>query len=381
MRRYFPFLFVLCLVACAQHAGTVRTYYVAADEVDWNYLPSGLNGMMGTMGMPPAGYATMYTQRNMHGIGRTYRKAIYREYTDATFTQLKPRLAQDAYLGILGPILHAEVGDTIQVVFRNHGTHPYSMHPHGVTYQKPSEGAGYADGVAASAKGGDSVAPGATFTYTWDVRESAGPGPADPSSIVWLYHSHVEERRDVNAGLIGAIVVTRRGMARPDGTPADVDRELVESFVAFDENQSWFIDSNIKRFAPNPDKYDKYNVGTPADHQGNLDLLLATGSGPSNIRWTINGYLFASGPVPQMKKGDRVRWYVVTLGEGFNFHTPHWHGNTVLVGGQRTDVIDIAPAQMITADMLPDNPGIWLFHCHVSDHMQAGMAAKYEVLQ
>src|SRR5271170_4345227 len=130
MRRYFPFVLALCLVACAQHAGTIRTYYVAADEVDWNYLPSGLNGMMGTMGMRPAGYSTMYTDRNVHGIGRMYRKAIYREYTDATFTQLKPRLAQDAYLGILGPILHAEVGDTIRVVFRNHGTHPYSMHPH-----------------------------------------------------------------------------------------------------------------------------------------------------------------------------------------------------------------------------------------------------------
>src|SRR5580658_5965722 len=118
MRRYRPFLLALCLVACAQHpGGTVRTYYVAADEVDWNYLPSGLNGMMGTTGMAPTGYPTMYTQRNVHGIGRVYRKAIYREYTDATFTHLKPRLAQDAYLGILGPILHAEVGDTIQVVF------------------------------------------------------------------------------------------------------------------------------------------------------------------------------------------------------------------------------------------------------------------------
>ena len=155
MRRYFPFLFALCLVACSQHSGTVRTYYIAADEVDWNYLPSGLNGMMGTTGMPPAGFATIFTQRNVHGIGRVYRKAIYREYTDATFTQLKPRLARDAYLGILGPIIHAEVGDTIRVVFRNHGTHPYSMHPHGVTYEKPSEGAGYADGVAPAAKGGD----------------------------------------------------------------------------------------------------------------------------------------------------------------------------------------------------------------------------------
>jgi manganese oxidase len=169
-------------------------------------------------------------------------------------------------------------------------------------------------------------------------------------------------------------------MARPDGAPKDVDREVVESLVAIDENQSLFIDDNVKRFAPDPAKYDKYNVGTAADHQGDLDLLLATGSGPSNIRWTINGYQYASGPTPQMKKGDRVRWYVVTLGEGFNFHTPHWHGNTVLLAGQRTDVLNLAPAQMATVDMVPNNVGTWLFHCHVSDHMEGGMASRYEVL-
>jgi hephaestin len=81
-----------------------------------------------------------------------------------------------------------------------------------------------------------------------------------------------------------------------------------------------------------------------------------------------------------MKKGDRVRWYVATLGDFNNAHTPHWHGNTVLIGGMRTDVVAVTSAQMITADMVPDAPGIWLYHCHISDHMLAGMAARYQVL-
>lgn len=34
---------------------------------------------------------------------------------------------------------------------------------------------------------------------------------------------------------------------------------------------------------------------------------------------------------------------------------------------------------MITADMLAANPGIWLYHCHISDHMLAGMIARYQV--
>jgi len=356
--------------------GTLRTYYIAADELDWDYVPSGLDKMMG---MLPEGYAKVYTTRGPNQIGKVYRKAIYHEYTDATFKHLKPRPARDAYLGIVGPIVRAEVGDTIKIVFKNNGTHPYSVHPHGVFYKKASEGSPYADGVAAAAKGGDSVAPGKTFTYTWDVPERAGPGPADPSSIVWLYHSHVDERRDVNAGLVGAIVVTRQGMARPDGTPKDADREFVTLFMEFDENQSWFIDDNIKRFTTKPKKFNKIDIA-PADPKGNFDLLLGTGFGPSNFRWSMNGYQFANMPMPRMKVGEHVRWYLVSIGEGFNFHTPHWHGNTVLINGQRTDVIALSPAQMVTAQMVPDDPGIWLFHCHVSDHMEGGMVARYEVL-
>jgi hephaestin len=29
--------------------------------------------------------------------------------------------------------------------------------------------------------------------------------------------------------------------------------------------------------------------------------------------------------------------------------------------------------------MVPDNIGMWMFHCHVDDHMEAGMMAMYEV--
>jgi manganese oxidase len=44
-------------------------------------------------------------------------------------------------------------------------------------------------------------------------------------------------------------------------------------------------------------------------------------------------------------------------------------------------VIFVASAQMKTVDMVPDNPGIWLFHCHISDHMEGGMSAFYQVLK
>jgi FtsP/CotA-like multicopper oxidase with cupredoxin domain len=58
---------------------------------------------------------------------------------------------------------------------------------------------------------------------------------------------------------------------------------------------------------------------------------------------------------------------------------PHWHGNVVTANQMRTDVGLLLPMGMLVADMVPDNPGQWFFHCHVSDHMRMGMQALYTV--
>ncbi|MBV8206382.1 MAG: multicopper oxidase domain-containing protein, partial [Acidobacteria bacterium] len=64
-----------------------------------------------------------------------------------------------------------------------------------------------------------------------------------------------------------------------------------------------------------------------------------------------------------------------------NFHTPHWHGNLIHYRGQSLDVLPaIGPAQALTADMVPDRAGTWMFHCHLDDHMKSGMQTLYQVL-
>ncbi len=355
--------------------GKTRTYYVAADEVEWNYAPSGRDE---AMGMPFGSVEKSFTQSGPHRIGSIYKKAVYREYTDASFTKLKQRPAGEAYLGLLGPILRGEVGDTIRVVFKNNATHPYGMHPHGVVYAKDSEGADYNNGTTGEDKTDGCVPPGATHIYTWKAADQSGPGPHDPSSILWLYHSHCDELRDVASGLFGFIIVTRRGMARPDGSPRDVDREFATMFIAINENESWYIDDNIQKYTTDPKGIRRDFFGFHAAN-GLVGTIATDGFAASNIKWSINGYIYGNMPMMVMKKGQRVRWYVATLGDFNNAHTPHWHGNTVMVAGQRTDVIAVTSAQMVTADMVPENPGIWLYHCHISDHMLAGMDARYEV--
>jgi hypothetical protein len=72
----------------AASAGKTRTYYVAADEVNWDYAPSGHDEAMG-MAFDDVGKG--YTEPGPHQIGRVYKKAIYREYTDGSFSTLKAR--------------------------------------------------------------------------------------------------------------------------------------------------------------------------------------------------------------------------------------------------------------------------------------------------
>jgi hephaestin len=39
----------------------------------------------------------------------------------------------------------------------------------------------------------------------------------------------------------------------------------------------------------------------------------------------------------------------------------------------------LLPGDMMIADMQPDDVGTWLFHCHVNDHIAAGMQTRYKV--
>ena len=337
-----------------------RTYYIAADEVVWDYAPSGRNQITGQAFTEEAGF---WVTPGPDRLGRVYRKTIFREYTDETFKTLKPRPSEWGHLGILGPLIRAEVGDTIRVVYKNNGHQPFSMHPHGVLYMKDSEGAQYDSGPGPQ---NGAVPPGDTRTYLWAVPERAGPAHGEGSSVLWMYHSHIDEEKDVNAGLVGPLIVTAKGEARPDGSPKDVDREFVAGFVEEDENLSWHFDDNIRQYAQQPKKIVKSeNFAEP--------------SYISNVKETLNGFLYGHMPMPTMRKGERVRWYLFAT-TNFEVHAPHWHGNTVVARHMRTDVTPLLPMDMLVADMIPDNPGTWLFHCHTGPHLRAGMLAKYVVL-
>lgn len=307
------------LVGLQSSFAVTRHYYIAAEDVPWNYAPSGMN-LLRALPIPRPWNAKL-----------EWPKTRFIEYTDDTFTTKKP---QPEWLGILGPMIRAEVGDEVDVTFTNRTRQPHDMHPHGLRYDKNSEGSFYLPFGK-----GDRVAPGRKFTYRWFATEASGPGPGQPSSIVWWYHAHVDPGLETNAGLLGPIIVTAKGKANPDGSPKDVDREFVTSFMIFDEM-----------------------AGKPA-----------------GMFYAINGYIFGNLPGLTMKQGEKVRWYLLGMGNEIDLHTPHWHGETVTYEGRNTDVVELLPGSMKTVDMIADNPGTWMFHCHVEDHMEFGMMAVYTI--
>jgi hypothetical protein len=188
----------------------------------------------------------------------------------------------ELHRGFLGPLLRAEVGDTLLVTVRNRLPADLGMnisaHPHGVRYTKSNEGTPYSDGTMGADKLDDNIGPGGQYTCawrplracrqllftsnharrrcrrppaadTWVADETSGPLPdSATSSVVWFYHSHVNEVADVSAGLVGHIIVTRAGWAHSDGSPVDVDREFVVHFAVVDESQSQLMMRNIQRY-------------------------------------------------------------------------------------------------------------------------------------
>jgi hephaestin len=136
-------------------------------------------------------------------------------------------------------------------------------------------------------------------------------------------------------------------------------------FAEFDENESWYADENVTRFVSDASKVDRTISFT------NPFFL-------SNLMETVNGLSYGNTRI-QLERGQRVRWYVFASTNFGDLHAPHWHGNVVVANHMRTDVLGLVAMGMHVADMVPDNDGTWMFHCHVREHNDFGMQALFSV--
>lgn len=341
---------------------SVRHYYIAAEEIIWNYAPSGINHFTGEELIHDE-EAQAFFEHSEQRIGGSYKKAVFREYVDATFTTPKKRLPEEEHMGILGPVIRAEVGDTIRVIFRNNASHPFSIQPHGLSYSKRNEGASYNTISGGTASPSSHVNPGAIFSYEWDVPEAASPTQEDPDCLTWIYYSASDSIKDTNAGLVGPLLVCKKGSLLPSGKQKNVDKEYFLLATVFDENLSWYLNDNILIFTKNPDGIDKEEE----DFQ------------ESNKMHSINGYMYGNQNGLEMCQGNTVSWHLIGLGSEVDIHGIYFSGNTLLVKGIRKDTVNLFPHTSVTAVMKPDVEGVFEVECLTTDHYTGGMKQKYAV--
>ena len=93
------------------------------------------------------------------------------------------------------------------------------------------------------------------------------------------------------------------------------------------------------------------------------------------------------------RKGDELRVRMINISPDA-IHPMHFHGHfTKEIARDGTDVANtssakventvlLAPGQTVDVSVKMDAPGkgAWLFHCHVNDHINAGMLTRFRVL-
>jgi FtsP/CotA-like multicopper oxidase with cupredoxin domain len=121
-------------------------------------------------------------------------------------------------------------------------------------------------------------------------------------------------------------------------------------------------------------------------------LSVNTGQGAAPRFWQINGQAWdindkscAERPIATLQRG---RSYIFELRNLSQYQHPiHLHGMTfkVLSSDRQniepwyTDTYLLGRNETARIALVADNPGVWMFHCHVIDHMETGLMAAIEV--
>jgi FtsP/CotA-like multicopper oxidase with cupredoxin domain len=322
-------------------SGRVREYWLKAESYAHNVAPNGHDGMTG---MKFTADQTTYT-----AIG-------YRAYSPQWGKPLAADFGPDgigANSGIPGPTLRAEVGDVIRVHFTNDDAHykwPHSIHPHGVRYDQDNDGGWRADDPK---RPGTAVAYGGSYTYEWTCTSG--------SVGSWPYHDHAapEAVAHTAGSPSGPSAGTHADAFSQGGPVMEIGAELgLFGMIAITDASTPKVDREFVLFFHDLSSAD---AGTLK-----VDVSLC------------NGAAFVdNAPTFTARHGDRVRWRVGTLGN--SFHVFHVHGHRWRTAEGWADSQVLGPATTLTVEFREDNPGDWIYHCHVPGHMMRGMAGRYRV--
>ncbi len=224
-----------------------------------------------------------------------------------------------------GPTIEVNEGDRVRVVVHNKLPESTTVHWHGIELPNAMDGV---DGLLQ-----DPIKPGQSFIYEFTLHQNG----------TFFYHSHGPMQESL--GMIGLLIVHPRRAHEPA-----VDRDfglIVQEFF-------------IRPKATVPDTMsDTFNF------------------------FTING---KAGPMITpliVRLGDRVRIRIMNLSP-MDHHPMHLHGHTFWVTGTEGgrippsawipgNTVLVGVGQSRDVEFIANNPGDWLFHCHILHHMMNHM--------
>ncbi len=218
------------------------------------------------------------------------------------------------------PMMDLDVGDQVEVRVQNDLPIATDVHWHGINVDNPN------DGVAPLTQ--DLIEPGTSFTYTFTTDEQA----------VAMYHPHAHGHMLLPDGMFGAILV---GDVRlPRGETVGLEQ-------------------------------------IPTDLQVSQEIPMVLNDA-GVIGLSLNGKSFPATQPYTTKVGD---WILIHYyNEGTQIHPMHLHQFDQVVVAKdgypldepyTVDTLNVAPGERYSVLVQVDEPGAWVWHCHILPHVES----------
>jgi len=296
-----------------------------AEDVSHNSIHAGQFGTVGDVTSNPFNPTEFLTHFDYGQVSKLPNGQTLREYKFVALDkeiEIAPGLFFPAWTyneKVPGPTIRSNEGDRIRIYFFNAGSHPHTIHFHGIH-------SGPMDGVF------ELVEPGQDFTYEFD---------AEPYGL-HLYHCHsIPLKRHIHKGLYGAFIVDPKG-----GRPK-VDHEYVMVMNGFDTNFDG--DNEI------------YAVNSVAFHYQNHPIKF-------KVNDKVRIYLV------NITEFDPVN--------SFHLHAEFFHvyrTGTSLTPHEYTDTVMLCQAERHILEFSYRYPGRYMFHAHQSEFAELGWMGLFEV--
>lgn len=253
---------------------------------------------------------------------------------------------------IPGPEIRVTEGDKVKVIVSNNLPVATSIHWHGVHVENK------ADGVPGLTQ--HPIKSGETFVYQFTAKNTG----------THFYHTHGSSHTDavvqLDMGLYGALIIEPKN-PKDLRHSSNYDKEYILMLDEWASTPEGFNQA-LKRIAQG-----EHQHSAREGHNYNI--------------FTINGRTFPDIEPLMIKEGEKILVRLINAGTQ-EIHPMHIHGHAfkvVAIDGyvvpevaqQTRDTLTVNPGERYDIEIVGDNPGVWLFHCHHVHHASAGMIIPF----